>query len=146
MLDQTRQLIHRATADLSAEAWFTVPAGYANNIAWNLGHILVVQQMLLYRLSGNEMRLLEGQYASFRPGSSPADWHANPDTEALREQLLAQASLFAADLDAGCFGATQPYTTSTGVTLLTFQDCYEFNLFHEGLHLGHILSLRGHFA
>ncbi|MCB0018917.1 MAG: hypothetical protein KDE09_14095, partial [Anaerolineales bacterium] len=28
MLDQTRQLIHRATADLSAEAWFTVPAGY----------------------------------------------------------------------------------------------------------------------
>lgn len=43
MLFQIRSLIARAVDGLSEDAFFTIPSGFDNNIAWNLGHIIVTQ-------------------------------------------------------------------------------------------------------
>jgi hypothetical protein len=36
---------------------FTIPEGYSNNLIWNIAHIIVVQQMLVYKLSGLPMMI-----------------------------------------------------------------------------------------
>jgi hypothetical protein len=34
-----------------------IPEGYSNNLIWNIAHIIVVQQMLVYKLSGLPMMI-----------------------------------------------------------------------------------------
>ena len=69
---QDRRLIQAALAGLSEEAYFTIPQGFDNNIAWNLGHIIVTQQALHYRLSGLPTVTTKEDLAMFKTGSSPS--------------------------------------------------------------------------
>ncbi len=142
MLLQIRRLIARAVADLPEDAFFTIPPGFDNNIAWNLGHIIVTQQALLYRLSGLPMDVSKEQVAMFRTGTSPADWSEKPEIAGLLAQLADHPQKLVEDLQAGKFQTYQPYTTSTGVTLNSFEEAVAFNCFHEGLHSGAILALK----
>ena len=40
---------------ISLEQLNKIPVGFNNNIIWNITHIVVVQQMLAYKLSGLPM-------------------------------------------------------------------------------------------
>lgn len=142
MLFQIRSLIARAVAGLPEDAFFIIPPHFDNNIAWNLGHIIVTQQGLLYRLSGLPMYVSKEQVAMFRTGTSPADWTEKPNIAGLLDQLADHPQKFVEDFQAGKFQTYQTYTTSTGVNLNSFEDAVAFNYFHEGLHLGAILSLK----
>jgi len=142
ILIQDRKLIHQAAAGLSQEQLLNIPPGFDNNIAWNLGHIVVVQQLLHYKLSGLEMHVTEEQIAMYRTGTSPADWHEEPDASLFLPLLDDLANQLAADYQAGKFANYQSYTTSTGISLPTIEDAIAFNNFHEGLHLGFILALK----
>jgi len=142
MFIQDRRLIQGALAGLSEESYFVIPLGFDNNIAWNLGHIIVTQQALHYRLSGLPTVTTKEDVAIFKTGSSPADWSHNPDIGRLLTLLSDLAEKLARDFEAGLFSGFKPYTTFTGIILETFEDALAFNNFHEGLHLGTILSLR----
>ena len=50
--------------------------------------------------------------------------------------------MLATDFAAGRFVEYSPYTTSTGLKLATLSQADAFNHFHEGIHLGIILSIR----
>ena len=139
---QDRQLIQQALAGLSEEAYFNMPQGFDNNIAWNLGHIIVTQQALHYRLSGQPTVTTREDTAMFKTGTSPADWSRRPDTTRLLALLVETRPKLQDDYAAGLFADFRPYTTSTGVVLQTIEDALAFNNFHEGLHLGAILALR----
>ncbi len=142
MLLQIRKLILKVVSRLPEDAFFTIPPGFDNNIAWNLGHIIVTQQALLYRLSGLPLYVSKEQVAMFRTGTSPSDWSVKPDIAGLLIQLADHPQKLIEDFQTGKFQTYQPYTTSTGVTLNSFEDAVAFNGFHEGLHLGAILSLK----
>ena len=142
MFLQDRQLIRQALAGLSEEAYFNIPQGFDNNIAWNLGHIIVTQQALHYRLSGQPTLTNKEDVAMFKTGSSPADWTSRPDIGRLLELLVEAGPKLQDDYAAGLFATFRPYTTFTGITLRTIEDALAFNNFHEGLHLGTILALR----
>lgn len=139
---QDRQLILSAVSGLSAEAYFEMPPGFDNNVAWNLGHIIVTQQALHYRLSGLPTLTTRQDIAMFKTGSSPADWEGNPDIPRLVDLLVQTGPQLKEDYEAGLFGSYQAYTTSTGISMPTIEDALAFNNFHEGLHLGTILALR----
>ena len=142
ILIQDRHLIQQAVAGLSAQQLLTIPSGFDNNIAWNLGHIIVVQQLLHYRLCGLEMAVSGEQIAMFKTGTSPADWPTEPDLVPLMALLPELPQKLLADYQTDRFGDFTPFTTSTGVYLETLEDAIAFNNFHEGLHLGFILALR----
>jgi hypothetical protein len=142
MFLQDRRLIQGALSELSEEAYLMIPRGFDNNIAWNLGHIIVTQQALYYRLTGLPTVTTKEDVAMFKTGSSPADWAHDPDISRLLTLLSDLPQKLGRDFEAGLFAGFQPYTTSTGIVLESFEDALSFNNFHEGLHLGAILALR----
>ena len=73
ILRATRKNILKAIDGLSLEALNTIPKGFNNNIIWNATHVVVTQQLLCYKLSGNKMRLPDGIVAAYKKGSEPSD-------------------------------------------------------------------------
>lgn len=51
VLKVTREFIHNIVKDLSLEKIHEIPNGFNNNIAWNVAHLTVTQQLLQYKLS-----------------------------------------------------------------------------------------------
>lgn len=140
-LKKQRALIHKVVSGLGEEELLAVPACRKNNIAWNLGHIVTVQQALAYRLAGLPMNTPDEYMAWYFRDTSPADWSGTPDVPRLLEELLHLPEVLEADYAAGKFTSFQPYTTTTGVSLGTTEEALGFNNFHEGIHLGIIFSI-----
>ena len=139
---KNRAYIEHIIGSVSDEQMLTMPDGFDNNIAWNLGHLIVAQQSLIYRQSSLETLTNRAHVAQFAPGTSPADWTTTPDLAALRALLTKSTEQMVADADAGLFQSYTPYTTTTGFHLATSDDAMTFNLYHDGLHFGAIMALR----
>lgn len=142
ILAVNRHLLKKVTGDLSPAALTEIPDGFANNILWNAGHLLVTQQLLCYRMSNLPMAVDDSTVEMFRKGSTPKDWSAAPDYDALLGPLEDLVQTTRQDYDDGRFETFNAYTTSTGFTLGSVEDAIAFNNFHEGIHLGYILALR----
>lgn len=146
LLQQTRSYTAGLVETLTDEQLRAVPAGFNNSILWNLGHLVVTQQLLHYGLAGLPLYVPDETVRAFRKGTSPAHWPHPPDKEQIMEWLLALPDRFASDYDAGRFRRFKPYETSTGVVLGGIDDALLFNNFHEGLHVGSLMALRRHIA
>jgi hypothetical protein len=141
MLKTERQLILRGIENLSDEQLLKIPEGSKNNILWNLGHIVVTQQVLHYTLSRLEMHIPKEIASAFRTGTSPALWKETPDIKNIKSLLMELPDKLLEDYESGLFKEFRPYKTSTGVQLNSFADAITFNHFHEGTHTGIILGL-----
>lgn len=142
MLQQTRALVERLIADLSENQLLIIPRGFRNNILWNVGHMVVAQQILHYKLSRLEMYISAELISNFRKGTSPADWSTTPDIAEVKHFLMELPARLSSDYKNDAFKAFQPYTTSTGPELRDIEDAIAFNNFHEGLHTGIIMALK----
>ena len=142
LTQQTRNLLKGSTKNLSPEQWLAMPEKFDNNIAWNVGHIIAVQQSLFYRLSGLKTYTDKSFVKMYNQGTSPADWAEQPDPAELIALLDATTASLQADFDNGVFVEFRPFSTSTGLSVNTIEESAAFNLYHEGLHLGAILSIK----
>ena len=142
MLQEQRELMIRTVEGLSPEALFTIPEGRKNHVAWNLGHLLTVQQQLTYGLSRLPLGIPASYPGLFGKDTSPETWVEPPKMAEVLSLLRATAGQFEKDHAAGSFSGFKPYTMSlTGITLETIDDAAAFNTFHEGLHFGIVLSI-----
>jgi len=125
-----------------------IPPPFNNNLLWNYGHVIVVQQLLHYARAGLELHIPDDLVAKCRPGTSPANWQTPPQTPPdiamLHDLALRLPEQLEHDLAAGRFVNYDPYTTRAGMTINTIEDALAFNLFHEGLHVGVMLSITKH--
>ena len=137
-----RELILRLASQFDEESMLRIPPGRKNNIAWNLGHILTIQQLLTYKLSGQALKIPEAYPSLFGKDTSPEGWEGSVDMEEVRSLLQSTAAEFAADLEGGAFANFQPYTMGTGVAVRDIHEAIAFNFFHEGVHTGIILSIQ----
>lgn len=136
-----RESIARLVGRYAADQLNHIPPGFSNNVAWNLGHLIVVQQSLVYRLSGLEMKIPAHLYDLYKPGSRPGDPLSAEDLEALSALLLSTVDTTLADFESGAFSTFKPLTTSRGFHLESLEEALAFNNFHEGLHTGTIMDL-----
>lgn len=142
MLAATGAVLRGITDGLSNEQMTTVPPWHRNHILWNVGHVVVSQQILTYKLSGLPMYVSDELVAHFARGTSPLDWTSAPDPAEVFALLDELPRRLREDVAAGRFERFTPYQTTTGPYLATLGDALAFTLFHEGLHAGVVLSQR----
>ena len=119
-----------------------VPEGFSNNLFWNIAHIVVTQQLLCYRLSGLDTLVSNEWIELFKKGTSTTKDASEQDLKDLKELLFSTIEKTAEAIEAGIFKEFTEYPTSTGFVLRSVNDAFEFNNFHEGIHLGYILALK----
>lgn len=142
MLRKGRLLILKLTEGYSIEQLNSVPHGFKNNIVWNVAHLLVTQQLLCYKFSGLPLYVSDEMVALYKKGTSPENKMTSAEFEKTKEQFISIVDQFEKDYKEGIFKKYNEYTTSVNVTLSDIDSALTFNNFHEGIHLGSILSLR----
>ncbi len=138
---QNRKLLYQLLTKTPKEVLVKIPEGFRNNIWWNIAHILVTQQLLVYRRSGLPIQIDEWMIDAFKKGTVPNEEPTDDAIEDVAAYLLSTSELMQQDYENGLYTEYDEYTTSLKVTLSTTEDAMVFNLLHEGLHLGVVLSL-----
>jgi hypothetical protein len=141
ILLKTRQLLLKITEDLTNEQLNKIPQGFKNNIAWNIAHLAVTQQLLCYKLSGLNCLVSEEMIAHFQKGSAPNHTISKEEFETIKLQFLQLPVKLEEDYNKGIFENYNEYKTSIEITLNSIEDGIMFNTYHEGIHLGIILQL-----
>lgn len=142
VLQNTRKSFKRILENTSLEELNRIPSGRKNNIVWNIGHVLVTEQLLAYRLSGLSTMVSIDLIDKYKKGTKPEQPVSQKEVDEIKDLLETTINQTIKDYKSGAFKNFQEYTVSTtGNTLTNIDDSLEFILFHEGIHLGIVMAL-----
>lgn len=139
---KNRKLLYTILDDTPKEQLLEIPKGFRNNIWWNIAHVVVTQQLLVYHFSGLKVRVPEQFIENFKNGTVPDGTATDSEMKEIGDFLISTAEWAKQDYKSGLFVDYNEYTASINVTLKNVEDAITFNIFHEGLHLGAILGLQ----
>lgn len=139
---KNRDLFEKIFDSLTLEELLHIPDGFSNNILWNIGHVIAVQQLLVYKRSGIETFVPDTFVKSFAPGTFPSDEITLKEAEEVRSYLHNTIHQTEQDFLGHKFQSYETFTTRTGFLIDDVVKAIIFNNFHEGIHLGMILSLK----
>ena len=140
--ETNRKLYLTLLENYSLEQLNKIPEGFSNNLAWNLGHIIVAQQGLVYRLSGLPSNVSEEMTNTYKNGTKPTGQTTQVEIDELKALLFSMIEKTKEDYANGKFVTYTEYTTSTGFNLATTMEAMNFNNYHEALHLGFMMNIR----
>lgn len=126
----------------SLEELNKIPDGFNNNLIWNIGHIIVVQQMIIYKLSGLPMMVSDEMVEKYKKGTKPETDAAQAEVDEMQSLLFETINQTKADYNSKVFKTYQEFTTMVGFTIKNAEDAMSFNYYHEALHLGMMMSIR----
>lgn len=137
-----RQNILKACVALSLELINAIPEGFNNSIGWNLAHVIVTQQLLLYKMSYNDLVVSEELVAGFRKGTKPYGSLSQEELDQINDLMQKTSYQARTDHERGLFQRYKFYETSFGVNLAGIEDAIVFNNIHESMHLGTIKAMK----
>ncbi|NKI26486.1 DinB family protein [Arenibacter sp. 6A1] len=138
---KNRKLLYKFLKETPKENLLEIPNGFRNNIWWNIAHVVVTQQLLVYKLGGQQMRVDEALVDKFKKGTAPDGTATDEEIDLIGNLLISTVEWVKKDYEDGIFTTYNTYTTSVDVTLEKVEDALAFNAFHEGIHLGAVLAL-----
>ncbi|MES2576093.1 MULTISPECIES: DinB family protein [unclassified Flavobacterium] len=138
----SRNMVSKFLSGYNLDQLNTIPEGFSNNLIWNIGHIVVVQQMLVYKLSGLPMMISDEMVEKYKRGTKPEQDATQADVDEIQSFLFETINQTKADLEKKVFKDFQEFTTMTGFTIKTAEDAMAFNVYHEALHAGMMMSIR----
>ena len=142
VLTKTRKSFIKIIESISLDDLNKIPKGFNNNIIWNIGHIVVSQQLLAYKLSGLSMMVSDELVGKYRKDSKPEGAVSQEEVNEIKDLLMTAIDKTKVDYTNNVFKNYNEYTVSTtGNTLTNIDEAFEFILFHEGIHLGYVLAL-----
>ncbi|WP_435136238.1 DinB family protein [Formosa sp. A9] len=142
VFEKSRAIYNSYLETLSLEELNTIPQGFNNNIIWNISHIVVTQQILMYKLSGLPVQIAPSLIDRYKKGTRPEQDVSQKEVDDMKALLFETISQTQTDYNNKLFVNFQEYTVSTtGNTLQSVEDAITFALFHEGLHLGVVKGL-----
>jgi hypothetical protein len=137
-----RKLIAPFLEDFTLDQLNAIPEGFSNNLFWNIAHVVVTQQLLIYKLSGLPMLVSDELVDKYKKGSKPEQAANQAEVDQIKALLFDLVDQTQADYGSGIFTQFTEYPTSSGFVLKNVKDAMAYNNFHEGLHLGIIMSLK----
>jgi hypothetical protein len=123
----------------------TIPAGYNNNIIWNLGHLISTAQNMGYVRAGLPITVDDNYVSSYLPGTQPNQFIDEPEVETIKALLITSIDRFQSDFDGNTF---VQYTPSVmipkvyGFEVNTIDEAIDYLLYHEGYHSGYIAAMK----
>ena len=138
----SRKILSQFLEKYTLEQLNKIPEGFSNNLIWNIAHIVVTQQILVYKLSGLPMIISDELLNVYKKGSKPEHSASQSEVEEIKILLSKTIDQTEKDFENGVFQNFEEYPTSTGFVLKSTQDAMVFNNFHEGLHIGIMMSIR----
>ncbi len=137
----TRKSLLRIMDSLTEEKVLRIPDSHRNSIFWNIAHLMVTQQLLTYRLSGVPLEIEESFVERYGKGSEATEDVSKEDIVFVKKNLVPLCEKVQRDFEKGISDSHKPYMTSTGIELKSLEEALKFSAFHDGIHLGVVLSL-----
>ena len=142
VLNNTREIFNKIIDNNSLEDLNKIPNGFNNNVIWNIGHVVVSEQLLAYRLSGLESMLSDEMINKYRKDTKPEGNVSQDEVNQIKALLFSTIEKTKEDYSNGLFKTYNEYTVSTtGNTLTNIDEALQFVAVHEGLHYGYVLAL-----
>ncbi|WP_395055818.1 DinB family protein [Flavobacterium sp.] len=138
----SRNLLLQFLENHSLEQLNKIPEGFSNNLIWNIGHIVVVQQMLVYKLSGLPMMISEEMVDTFKKGTKPEREITQEEVDEIKMLLFSTLEQTKEDFANDIFDEYMEFTTGVGFTVKSAKAAMEFNNYHEALHTGIIMQIK----
>ncbi|TKC04642.1 DinB family protein [Pedobacter polaris] len=144
LIKASRTKLLSLVEELSTEELNYIPAGFNNNLAWQIGHIVVSQQILCYKLAGQKYIIEDELIDLYKNGSKPERPFSEIEIAQMKAYALSTIDQLAIDLQHGIFDNYTPYTISTypSFRLENVKDAITFIVSHDGLHYGCSLGLK----
>ncbi|NJB71258.1 hypothetical protein GGR42_001720 [Saonia flava] len=140
--EKNRKSLFKFLTETPKEHLLMIPEGFNNNIWWNIAHVVVTEQLLMYKMSGLPMMVSDELVNKYRKGTSPDGTVTEGEMKSIEKLIFSTIEKTKTDYVSGIFKDYDEYTTSVNVTIRNVEDAFAFNLYHEGMHLGYILALR----
>ena len=138
----SRNMISKILESHTLEQLNKIPDGFSNNLIWNIVHVVVTQQLLVYKLSGLPMMVSEELVEKYKKGTKPEQDATQAEVDEIKALLFTTIEKTKEDYANGIFKNYQEYPTSTGFVLTSVEGAMNFNNYHEGLHVGVLMSIR----
>lgn len=138
----SRGIIAKFIENHTLEQLNTIPHGFNNNLIWNIAHIVVVQQMLVYNLSGLPMMVSKEMVDAYKRGTKPERDVTQQEVDEIKKLLVSTIDQTEKDFAAEIFKQYNEFTTMTGFNLKTAEEAMAFNYYHEAVHTGVMMSIR----
>lgn len=138
----TRKHLLDVVKDLSIEQLNKIPAGFNNNIVWNLAHMVATQQNICYKRAGIQPVIEDRFVTPFLSGTKPEAFVSAEDIELIKGLFFSTLDELETDLQGDKFDSYQSWTTRYGNEITSGAEAVDFLPFHEGLHAGYIWALK----
>ena len=140
-LRSTRHFVLNLMENYTYEQLTTIPDGFSNSMLWNFGHIVVVQQLLIYGLSGNDLHLDKSIVHLFKKGATGKETLSEKEFEDLKTQSLELVNQLEKDYERICKTDYTQFMTGLNVELNSIDEAIEFNNIHEAVHIGVMMGI-----
>ena len=138
----SRKMIAPFLENYTLDQLNAIPEGFNNNLIWNIAHIVVAQQVLVYKLSGLAMNVSDEMVEKYKKGTKPEHQATQEEVDEIKSLLFKTINQTEVDFDNKVFKNYTEYPTSIGVILKSAKDAISYNNFHEGIHLGVMFGIR----
>lgn len=137
-----REIFLKILDNHSLEQLNKIPAGYSNNLIWNIAHCISSQQVLVYKLSGLPTQVSDQFIDAYKKGTKPERDVSQEEVDEIRMLLSSTILQTEKDYTNNVFNNYTTYMTSMGFELTNVDDALSFVNYHEGIHTGIIMSIR----
>ncbi len=142
ILEHNRKIFYKILKSYPLDQLNKVPEGFNNSIFWNVTHCVVVQQRLMYQLSGNSIHIDKKWLDNYDKGTFPKIPATIEDLESVKVLLFSTLKYLDEDIKNSLFKKYRSFTSSTNQIIDSYDSALAFVLFHDGIHLGSILAIR----
>lgn len=138
----SRNNILKFLDNYTSEQLNKVPHGFNNNLIWNIAHVVVVQQMIVYGRSGLPMMVPAEMIDKYKKGTRPESDATQEEVDAIRSLLFTTIEQTEKDWDNQIFKNYEEFTSATGFHMQSARDAIVFNNYHEAMHTGVMMGIR----